>query len=67
MKKWIVDFEGFVILSAEDREQAEWNFHQYITPAEDSPILTENFVVTCVEMYEPEVRQLSMFDEECGQ
>ena len=64
MRKWIVDFEGYVILSAEDREEADWVFQQYIAPAADSPILTENFDVTCIEMYEPEVKQLSMFDEE---
>ena len=64
MRKWIVDFEGFVILSAEDREEADWIFQQYMAPSADSPILTENFVVTEIEIYEPEVRQLSMFDEE---
>jgi hypothetical protein len=66
MPKWIVDFEGYVILTAEDREEADLVFQQYIAPAVDSPILTENYVVTNIEMYEPAVRQLSMFDEEYG-
>lgn len=66
MPKWIIDFDGYVILSAKDREEADWTFQQYIAPAVDSPILTENYVVTNIEMYEPEVKQLSMFDEEYG-
>ena len=62
MRKWIIDFDGYVILTAKDREEADWIFQQYIAPAVDSPILTENYVITNIEMYEPKVKQLSMFD-----
>lgn len=63
MRKWIIDFDGYAIVAAEDKEQAETIFLENVVPA-DCPILTDNHVVTNVELYEPEVRQLSMFDDE---
>ena len=64
MRKWIIDFEGYAIVPAETKEDAEWLFLQHMTPSADCPILTDNHVVTNIELYEPEVKQLSMFDEE---
>lgn len=66
MRKWIIDFEGFAIVPAEDREQAEMLFLEHMAPSTDCPILTDNHVVTNIELYEPEAKQLSMFDEEYG-
>jgi len=62
MRKWIIDFEGFAIILAEDKEQAEMFFLEHIEPSVDCPILTDNHVVTNIELYEPEAKQLSMFD-----
>lgn len=63
MREWILDFEGFAIVPADTREQAEEILLTNVVPA-DSPILTANHVVTNIEPYEPRVKQLSMFDEE---
>lgn len=63
MRKWIIDFEGYAIVSGETREEAEETFLLNVVPA-DCPILTDNHVVTNVELYEPEVKQLSMFEKE---
>lgn len=63
MRKWIIDFEGYAIVPADTREQAEEVFLTNVVPA-DCPIITDNHVVTNIELYEPEVKQLSMFDEE---
>lgn len=63
MRKWIIDFEGYAIVPGETREEAEETFLLNVVPAE-CPILTDNHVVTNIELYEPEVKQLSMFEEE---
>ena len=65
MRKWIVDFEGYAIVPGDTREEAEETFLLNVVP-DDCPILTDNHVVTNVELYEPEAKQLSMFDEEYG-
>lgn len=61
MRKWIIDFEGYAIVPGDTREEAEETFLTNVVPA-DCPILTDNHVVTNIELYEPEVKQLSMFD-----
>ena len=65
MCKWIIDFEGYAIVPGNTREEAEETFLLNVVPA-DCPILTDNHVVTNIELYEPEAKQLSMFDEEYG-
>lgn len=65
MRKWFVDFEGFAIVPGDTKEEAEETFLLNVVPA-DCPIITDNHVVTNIELYEPEVKQLSMFDEEYG-
>lgn len=66
MRNWVIDFDGYAIVPAEDKEQAEMVFLEHITPPADSPILTDWHVVRNVSLYEPPTRQLSMFDEEYG-
>lgn len=66
MRNWVIDFDGYAIVPAEDKEQAEMIFLEHITPPADSPILTECHFVHDVSLYEPPARQLSMFDEEYG-
>ena len=66
MRKWIIDFDGYAIVGADTREEAETNLLLDIEPSTESPILTTNIGINSIELYEPEGKQLSMFDEEYG-
>ena len=66
MRKWIIDFDGYAIVGADTREEAETDLLLDIEPSTESPILTTNIGINSIELYEPEVKQLSMFDEEYG-
>lgn len=62
MPKWIIDFDGYAIVDADTREEAETALLLDVEPSAESPILTTNIGLTNIELYEPEVKQLSMFD-----
>ena len=62
MRKWIIDFDGYAIVGANTREEAETALLLDIEPSAESPILTTNVGINNIELYEPEVKQLSMFD-----
>ena len=62
MRKWIIDFDGYAIIGADTREETETAFLLDIEPASESPILTTNICIDNIELYEPEAKQLSMFD-----
>lgn len=62
MRKWIIDFDGYAIVGADTREEAETALLLDIEPSAESPILTTNIGIKNMELYEPEVKQLSMFD-----
>ena len=62
MRKWIIDFDGYAIVGADTREEAETALLLDIEPSVESPILTTNINISNIESYEPVVRQLSMFD-----
>lgn len=64
MRKWIIDFDGYAIVGADTREEAETALLLDIEPSAESPIFTTNIDISNIESYEPVVRQLSMFDEE---
>lgn len=64
MKEWIIDFDGYAIVPAEDKEQAKGTFLKQIGFSSDSVILVAHHVVTNVSLYEPMTEQLSMFDGE---
>lgn len=64
MREWLIDFSGYCVVQAENKEQAEWDFYENINPPCDSPIYNEWYFVKNIEMVEPRVKQLSMFDEE---
>jgi len=66
MRKWIIDFDGYAIVGADTREEAETALFLDIEPSAESPILTTTIGITDIELYEPEAKQLSMFDEEYG-
>ena len=67
MRKWIIDFDGYAIVGADTREEAETALLLDIEPSAESPIFTTNIGINNIELYEPEVKQLSMFDEKYGQ
>lgn len=64
MKEWLIDFDGYAIVPAEDKERAKGTFLKQIGFSSDSTILVAHHVVTNVSLYEPMTEQLSMFDEE---
>lgn len=64
MREYWVEFHGYCIVQADDRESVEWKFYKEIMPSTDSETYNCVYSADKIEMIEPLAVQLSMFDEE---
>lgn len=49
MRKWLIDFEGYCVVQADTKEQAENIFYEDINPPMDSRIYNEFYTATDIE------------------
>ena len=62
MREYWVEFHGYCVVRADDRESADWKFYNEIMPAANSEAYNCVYKADKIEMIEPLCVQLSMFE-----